>query len=131
LSHNKELYPDFFPEGCPPIDAKPIEVKVYRLIKGDKIDNTDFKSFIELDLDHRSTKFPFVEYGISVNTNYDELRKNWRGTGALKKKFKNIGSGITFESTGVVKPTPTKPQKHHHTWWLFKGGEPESYFVIE
>lgn len=124
-------YPDHFPDGCPPENAKPMEIKVYRLIKGEKIDNTDFKSFFEEGLDARSPKFPFMEYGLSVNPNYDELKTYWRGNGALKKRFKNIGGGITYKQTGVVKPTPTKQQKNHHTWWLAKEAKPESYFTIE
>jgi hypothetical protein len=131
LNNGKSLYPEFFPEGCPPEDAQPMEIMVYRLIKGESIDNEDFKSFFELGRDARHPTFPFIEYGISINTDYQELKSYWRGSGALKKAYKNIGAGITQKNNGVIKYTPTKQQKSHHTWWLNKAAKPEDYFMIE
>lgn len=131
MSEKKRDYPDFFPHGCPPKDAKPMEIKVYRLIKKGNISKKDFKSFIEEGRDIRNPEFPFVEYGLSVNTKYEEIKKSWRGNPALKRKFKNIASGITYKDTGVVKPTPSKAQKSHYTWWLCKDASPENYFQIE
>lgn len=130
MNNKRHEYPDFFPEGCPPNDAQPIELKVYRLVKEDKISNSDFKSFIEEGRDSRNPKFPFVEYGLSVNNEYDEIRKYWRGNPALKKKYKNIASGITYKYTGVVKSTPSRIQQNHYTWWLYKNVSPENYFKI-
>lgn len=123
-------YPDFFPDGCPPKEAQPVELKVYRLVKEDKISKSDFKSFIEEGRDARNPKFPYVEYGLSVNTEYEEIRRYWRGNAALKKKFKNIASGVTYKYTGVVKSTPSRIQKNHYTWWLCKNVSPENYFKI-
>ncbi|QUW23394.1 hypothetical protein JSQ81_07685 [Sporosarcina sp. Marseille-Q4063] len=130
MSKVEHFYPDFFPSGCPPRDAKTIELKVYRLVGNDQIDEKDFKSFIEEGRDQRNPKLPFVEYGLSVNPDYEELKTHWRSVGALKKKYKNIASGITYKDTGVVKPTPSKVQKSHHTWWLCKNAVPEKYFKI-
>lgn len=78
-------YPDFFPIGCPSSDAVSDEKNVYRLIKTDKIDKSDFLSFMEEGKDARHPSFPFIEYGISVNTDFEELKKYWRGSPALKK----------------------------------------------
>lgn len=131
LSQNNNQYPDFFPDGCPPNDAESMEIKVYRLVKGDKITKSDFMSFYEEGRDARSPIFPYIEFGLSVNSEYDELKKYWRGSPALKKKFKQIASGLTHKNTGVVKPTPSKMQKSHYTWWLYKDAKPEKYFNIE
>lgn len=131
LSKNKNQYPDFFPNGCPPNDAAPLELKVYRLVKGDKIAKSDFKSFFEEGRDARHPKFPYIEYGLSVNTDYEEIKKYWRGSPALRKQFKNLATGVTYERTGVVKSTPTKMQKNHHTWWLCTNATPENYFIIK
>lgn len=121
-------YPDFFPIGCPPSDAVSDEKNVYRLIKTDKIDKSDFLSFMEEGKDARHPSFPFIEYGISVNTDFEELKKYWRGSPALKKMFNNIASGTTCKNSGVIKATPTRNQLHHHTWWLCEGASPEKFF---
>ncbi|WP_077356116.1 hypothetical protein [Virgibacillus halodenitrificans] len=131
MSEKKYDYPKFFPDGCPPEDAEPMELKVYRLVKEDKISKDDFKSFFEEGRDARNPKLPYVEYGLSVNTKYEEIKKYWRGNPALKKKFRNVASGLTYKYTGVVKPTPSKAQRNHYTWWLCKDASPENYFLIE
>ncbi|MBU8908974.1 hypothetical protein [Desertibacillus haloalkaliphilus] len=56
MSEKKHEYPNFFPDGCPPNDAEPKELKVYRLVKKDKISNSDFKSFFEEGRDARNPK---------------------------------------------------------------------------
>lgn len=131
MKFNNRSYPKSFPEGCPPEDAKELRIKVYRLIENDMLTKNDFKSFKELGRDARSEKYPFIEYGLSVNKNYDELRRCWRGTPGLKKKFKNIASGITYECTGKLKYTPTKGQNNHYTWWVYNEVNPENFFEVE
>lgn len=131
MNFENRTYPRCFPEGCPPEDAINIRLKVYRLIEGDIIVDNDFKSFKELGKDVRSNNYPFIEYGLSVNTNYDELKKVRKAVPGLKKKFKNIGSGMTYECSGVVKATPNGRQKNHHTWWIYKEINPKNFFRIE
>ncbi|GAA0435383.1 hypothetical protein GCM10008983_09950 [Lentibacillus halophilus] len=123
-------YPDFFPVGCPPSDAKPMEIRVYRLVQGNTITKEDFKSFIEEGRNGSNPKFSFTEYGLSVNLKHEELRNYRRAVPALRKKFKNIAYGITYKDKGVVKSTPSAKQENHYTWWLCKDAEPESDFFI-
>lgn len=131
---NNRKYPDFFPEHCPPVDALDHEVKVYRLIVGEEVDSTDFKSQHELGkLKRITSESPdfFKKFGLSVNMEFSELESVWRGNPFLKKRFKNIASGITYKDYGVIKCTPSKLQKNHHTWWLFEDANPDEYFEIE
>lgn len=130
LNKIKSVYPDFFPNGCPPGDAETKELEAYRLVENDQICEKDFKSLIEVGRNQRHPKYPFMEYGLSINLNYEELIKHWRSVPGLKKKYKNIAFGITYKDTGVVKSTPSRTQKNHHTWWLFKNALPEDYFKI-
>ncbi|ENJ9655628.1 hypothetical protein FDB88_11870 [Clostridium sporogenes] len=123
-------FPNIFPDGCPPEDSKHIRLKVYRLSEKDSITKDDFKSFKEKGIDKRDPKNPFIEYGLSVNTNYNELRRCWRGNPGLKRRFKKICSGITYECTGLVKATPSNYQKSHHTWWVYKEVDPSNFFKI-
>lgn len=131
MRFNNRNYPKSFPEGCPPEEATEHRIKVYRLVENNIIINNDFKSLKELGRDARLEKYPFIEYGLSVNKSYEELKKCWRGTPGLKKKFKNIASGITYECTGVIQYTPTKIQNNHYTWWVYEEVKPEIFFKIE
>lgn len=130
MNFENRTFPDTFPKGCPPEDSMNNRLIVYRLIRGETITKDDFKSFKELGRDARGQKYPFIEYGLSVNTSYEELRKCWRGNPGLKKMFKNIGTGLTYECTGKVKATPSKAQKCHHTWWIYKEVDPSNFFQI-
>lgn len=130
MDFKNRTYPDIFPNECPPTDSKHEKIQVYRLVKKDIISEEDFKSFIEMGRDARDPKNPFIEYGLSVNTNYDELRKSWRGNPGLKRNFKNICVGLTYLCTGCIKATPSKFQKHHHTWWIYKEVNPCNFFKL-
>lgn len=130
MDDEKKKYPDIFPDGCPPEDSEPMELEVYRMIKGDIVTSDDFKSFIELGIDKEDPKNPFIQYGLSVNRSYEEMYYYWRGSPALKKKFKNIAKGKIYKESGVVKPTPSKKQSNHFTWWLYKGVNPVKDFEI-
>lgn len=133
MKYKNRSYPDFFPEGCPPEYAEQKKVHVYRLVSGERITIDDFKSLKELGRDARSQKHPFIEYGVSVNVDYEELMKCWRSTPSLKKKCKNICEGNIYECSGAVAFTPseTTPQKHHHTWWIYKEIDPSNFFSIK
>ena len=59
-----------YPKGFPPTEAISEKLFVYRLIKGFVPEEDDFKSFVELGRNVKSDKYPFIEYGLSVNTEY-------------------------------------------------------------
>lgn len=131
MSVKKRTYPESFPEGCPPKESQECRLKVYRLTKGEIVTEQDFKSYKDLGINKVLKEYPFAEYGLSVYTSYEELKKVCRSTPSLKKKFKNIASGTTYECTGVVQKTPLKNQETHYTWWVCKGINPSNFFCIE
>ena len=124
----KEQFPDFFPEGCPPEDSIQENIEVYRMIVGENPNSADFKSFHELGRTASKIPYPFMEYGLSVNKDLNELKKIVKAAPVMKKKFKNIARGVLSNETGVIKHTPTKQQKNHITWWMFKDINACNYF---
>lgn len=130
MEFNNRSFPDIFPDGCPPNNSNHEKIKVYRLVEKEIISENDFKSFTELGRDAQDSKNPFIEFGLSVNTDYEELKKVWRGNPGLKRKFKKICKGFTYICTGTIKATPSKAQQHHHTWWIYKEINPCNFFDI-
>ena len=125
-----KVYPDYFPLNCPPEDATPKALKVYRLIMMEnEITDKDLESYYELgkccNLSNPQC------YGVSVNTNFLELLVLWRANPALKNEFGNISGCYTTLESGVIKHTPNRNQKNHHTWWLVKGEKPVKLLSFE
>lgn len=131
MKFENRSYPDIFPPDCPPVEAKHEKITVYRMVKDKVLTPDDFKSYVELGIRCRPTKNPkYGEYAISVNPNYEELDKQRRAVGYLKKTFKYIAIGDTYLCTGVVCIDKSKNQPSHHEWWLFKEAVPHKYFKV-
>lgn len=121
-------YPDYFPEGCPPSDAVNDEIEVFRTcINEDKVTSDDFKSYYEMD--NERWKNNINAYGLSVMLKQEDCVKLMKLPG-MRKKFKSIAKGKTYNSMGVIKQTPSKTYKSHYTWWLYEDAEPEKVFKI-
>lgn len=120
-------YPEYFPKGCPPNDAKHKELTVYRCCHDDTITSADFVSYYLLD----PTKYcgQINAYGLSVFTNCKNLKEAMK-LPYMKKNFKRIAVGATYANTGAIKPTPSKSDASHHTWWLYEGVEPHTFFIL-
>lgn len=130
MKHCKKRFPENFPEECPPEKAKIEKIYVYRLIKGDNPEENDFKSFIDMKKKFNvNKKYPFIEYGISVFTDYKELNNMRLGSILLKKNYKSLAGGYTYLCTGVIQYTPGKTRNFSHvTWWLYRNINPANYF---
>ena len=42
----------------------------------------------------------------------------------------NISKGILNEKLGHIKPTPSKNEKSHHTWWIPENTTPDQFFEL-
>ncbi|MCB2305633.1 hypothetical protein LGL08_00190 [Clostridium estertheticum] len=124
-------YPEFFPQDCPPKGAVQEEIRAYRFVKDKLLVVDDFKCHVELKLKYTtSNKYPYAEYGISVNTNIEEMYSYLKMSPVMRKKFKYIAVGKTYICTGKIKPTPGKIQPSHHSWYLYKESVPHKYFKL-
>ena len=128
MNDKKHIFPDFFPDNCPPEGAQCNEVDVYRLCKHvDRVTHDDFKSYYEIN--PRKYNGNILAYGVSVLKNKSDCEKLLK-LPANKKKFKSISKGKTYTYMGVIKETPNNKLKSHCTWWLYEGSKPKNVFSI-
>ncbi|OLN25952.1 hypothetical protein [Desulfosporosinus metallidurans] len=127
MGEKKLSFPAYFPKDCPPANAKPEELCVYRYCEGQSVTENDFLSYYQID----PIKFKdnILAYGLSVLLDKQACVKGMK-LPAIKKKFKSFATGITYIESGKIKRTPTNKIQSHCTWWLYEGAKPETYFVI-
>ncbi len=107
-------WPAYFPEQCPPADARNDNVQVFRLVDGTPLSAEDFRPTI-VEQPHR----PFqpeklcAACGVSVFRSVQDVIKKRERFKPLRSK--KIACGRITESDGLVLETfePT-----HMTWWL-------------
>jgi hypothetical protein len=117
-----------FPEDCPPQDAVPQAVTVYRFLEGDRIQSSDFLTVRDKAPDR---KFPEVEKecracSLSVFVDREEVLRLQRRVPRWRKA---VAIGQLDESSGKLKHTPS-PQTHnsHHSWWVPVEGQASDLF---
>lgn len=121
-------FPGYFPEDCPPGDAKNDEVTVFRLCRNhDVVTSEDFITYYEINPE--KWKNEILAYGLSVLSNQEESEKMLK-LPANRKRFKSIAVGTIYPIMGVVKNTPTKSNRYHCTWWICENVKPEINFDI-
>lgn len=107
-------WPEYFPEQCPPAEARNDNVQVFRLVDGTPLSAEDFRPAV-IEHPHR----PFgsdklcVACGVSVFRNVQDVIAKRNRFAPLRNK--KIARGHITESDGLVLETfePT-----HMTWWL-------------
>ncbi len=123
-------WPEYFPQDCPPDDAREASDRVYRFIEQDRPTPEDFLTVREL---YPTRKFPETEKecracAISVFASKEDLRLTRRFG-----RFRNakIAIGYLTPEAGILKHTPTpKTNNSHHSWWTPIGVEPWTFFQI-
>lgn len=116
-------FPDYFPNGCPPEDAKAIEILAYRICKNNPITHEDFLSYYEL-----GKRFNGVNgYGVSLLVDLKEAN-TILAMPAHRRDL--IAKGLTARECGVLKQTSSNIRKSHFTWWLYEKAEPEKHFEV-
>lgn len=121
------MWPDYFPEQCPPIDARKDELAVFRLVSNSPPTSDDFLPKIKED-PHRkfSNENSCIACGVSVFKNIDDVLKMRERFKPLKNK--TVAYGIIMPEDGVVKETG-KPS--HITWWVQKEEAHTSFREVE
>ena len=126
MTEEQLCFPAYFPEGCPPDDAKAEELCVYRYCMTESVIANDFLSYYQIDSE--KYKGNIIAYGLSVFCNKQECIKGMKLPAIKRKGFKSFASGITYINMGVIKQTFNNPS--HITWWLYEDVKPETYFSI-
>ena len=129
---NIELeWPDYYPENCPPAEAKPTSGTVYRLVVHDPAQEEDFKTSFEENPRRFNNKPDIKNCGLSVQTDIqdsEQLKKAMK----MVPRFKNsqIAEGELNPTLGLIQHTPSSEYKSHHSWWVPIGAEPWVVFKI-
>ena len=129
---NIELeWPDYYPENCPPAEAKPASGTVYRLVVHDPAQEEDFKTSFEENPRRFNNKPDIKNCGLSVQTDIqdsEQLKKAMK----MVPRFKNsqIAEGELNPTLGLIQHTPSSEYKSHHSWWVPIGAEPWVVFKI-
>ena len=121
----RSLWPDYFPDDCPPDDAYQDDQLYFRFCKSDKCQSTDFIPYCLLFPD-RSFQNVLKSFGLSVYQTEDEAWSLLMMPRLRNKGFASVAKGSVKH--GVIKYTGDGDG--HFTWWLFKNEKPEEYFEI-
>ena len=119
-------WPDFYPENCPPAEAKPASGTFYRLVKHNPPQAEDFLSTWE-EFPGRFPEPTIKNSGVSVYTDPQAIER-------LKKRVRQLKGRKTAEGElnpmhGLIQSTEGK-EKSHHTWWIPIGAEPWLVFKV-
>lgn len=122
------MWPDYFPEQCPPVEARNEELRVFRLVSQNPPTKEDFLP-TTIEQPHRdfdAKDFCFA-CGVSVFKNIADIRSKMARYKALRKK--QIAVCIIQKNDGLVLESFSGS---HVTWWL-KTDSPQSTFraVVE
>lgn len=121
-------YPEYFPQDCPPDDAKTDEKRLFRFCEGITPEAVDFISYYQ--------KFPekykgkINAYGLSILQSRDDCLCAYRKFPYLRK-YKSVAQGVTNFERGSWKVTPGKISPAHVTWWVCDGVYPNDFFEFD
>lgn len=113
------MWPDYYPESCPPEDAEAKEMTVFRLVASDAPTEDDFQPTI-IHQPHRQITDTCIACGVSVLDSVASLDRT-------RRRFKffsrhSIAKGKVQPAHGLIKKTMKDPG--HHTWWVRDDARP-------
>lgn len=106
------LYPDHFPEQCPPDTAHEANGDVYRFIKTPKPEASDFTSHWEESPGKDWGDKGCLVCGLSVYIDFAEVATIWRTNPHWRRHF--VAKGTLSPDWGEMLHTG---KRSHHTWW--------------
>lgn len=115
--------PSFHPDipkdpVCPPADAKPSKVLLYRGVREMPLDeNKDFTSHAELKRRNCNPK-DCTHWGLSVWLTAEAVNHAREAIPFLKNW--HIAAGTVDADDGVLMATPSEAQPDHYTFWKYK-----------
>lgn len=117
------MWPEYFPEQCPPVDARKDKLTVFRLVANIPPTQLDFLPTIK-ESPHRkfSAEVLCNACGVSVFKNIDDILIKRESFKPLRHR--KVAHGTITPDDGFVKETG-KPS--HVTWWL-QTEEPHATF---
>ena len=126
MENNVRSFPAYFPEGCPPADAKSEEIVLFRLCKTTVPAADDFLSFYQINPE--KYKSIIQAYGLSTYPSAEDCESAKRKSPRLRNAYAGIACGQVDAENGKILRTPSKVNPAHITWWVYEGIEPQTFF---
>lgn len=122
------MWPNHFPEKCPPTKAENVSGVIYRFTNRANPKYKDFLSYYELKPGEDWGRNACQARGLSVYTSEEDCRTAAAAVPALKKK-KLCAAELPTE-TSVIAPTPSMNNCNHKTLWSLVSAEELSKIFI-
>lgn len=108
------MFLETLPADCPPLEAAESDKWLYRIIKGDQIQETDFWSFNKLNSQRQEYKELCKAWGLSLFEAKDSAIE-------IIKRKPDVGISVVeiFVTKSLGKLQLTNPKSTHHTLWLY------------
>lgn len=119
-------WPSFFPQQCPPADAKDASGEVFRFVSSDPPSARDFESWAQSN--PKKWMGNCKASGLSVFTARADLARMVKRVRGLTRGKLIARANLTPEA-GKLKPTPNNGNSHH-TWWAPAGFDHAAAFKV-
>ncbi|MDD5214773.1 MAG: hypothetical protein PHQ03_04425 [Methylococcales bacterium] len=104
-------FPEYYPEKCPPSQAKDVEGEIFRFTTRNTPHHRDFLSHYELGIGEGCQAM-----GLSVFLSIEACEEMKDKVPAMRKK--KIASADLNSKHGRFAHTPSTNSKRHMTWWV-------------
>ena len=119
------IWPNYYPEHCPPKEASALDSTVFRLCKNNPPSNNDFIPYVILYPERNFIGQECQSCGVSVYNDIEDIKSLRKIHKGLRKQY--ICSGQITQKTGLALATPVKGNSHT-TWWIASGRKPNELF---
>ncbi|MFZ4662515.1 MAG: hypothetical protein ACOYNY_36240 [Caldilineaceae bacterium] len=122
-------WPSYFPNHCPPEDAKPAVATVYMLVSS-PLSPLDFRPLHEREPGQQFSSPDLLcqAHGLSVFEEIQDVDRVRRRVKRLRQQI--IAQGQLTQEIGVIKPTSSRFGHSHRTWWVAEGVKAWLYFRV-
>lgn len=120
-------WPDYFPEKCPPSDAESANGRFLRLVRNSPPQPTDFAPW-RIENPNGNVSDECKACGVSVLRDIADVQRLRKRVPGHRKKL--IAVGTLTPELGLIKHTPSRSAKSHHSWWVPKNADPCPHFKI-
>lgn len=112
------MWPEHYPNTCPPLNATDAGGNVYRFLLGSNTVSDDFLSYYLLGkADNCQSR------GLSVYTSFSGVEEARKAIPAFRNK-KCARANLSGSAHGKVLHTPSQKCAQHYTWWLPESLDP-------
>lgn len=127
MKDHEHVFPSYFPDNCPPKEAKCEEIIMYRLCKNATPSPEDFISFYLSNPDRY--KGMVNAYGLSVFPSPQDCVLARKKSPKLREKTSTIAFGQNNCDRGKILRNGSPQNPSHITWWVYEGVEPHKFFA--